>query len=159
MPQPHAKIVSSQILRPSRLGRDKTGRLPSSHLDSRVMQRHLATQGFATLLIDIARAAILMRAPSLKQDVTLAAARSQWPPKPSRVDADRARRRRLRKEPCSRSVSPWLFRACQAFILRIFSAVHWTACTDDRARCAGDPSRTHSRRAPSFGAASFRRPE
>jgi hypothetical protein len=54
------------------------------------MQRHLATQGFATLLIDIARAAILMRAPSLKQDVTLAAARSQWPPKPSRVDADRA---------------------------------------------------------------------
>ena len=47
------------------------------HLDSRVMQRHLATQGFATLLIDIARAAILMRAPSLKQDVTLAAAKSQ----------------------------------------------------------------------------------
>ena len=45
------------------------------------MQRHLATQGFATLLIDIARAAILMRAPSLKQDVTLAAARSQWLPK------------------------------------------------------------------------------
>jgi len=42
------------------------------------MQRHLATQGFATLLIDIARAAIFMRAPSLKQDVTLAAARSQW---------------------------------------------------------------------------------
>jgi hypothetical protein len=46
------------------------------------MQRHLATQGFATLLIDIARAAIFMRAPSLKQDVTLAAARSQWLPKP-----------------------------------------------------------------------------
>jgi hypothetical protein len=53
-----------------------------THLDSGVMQRHLATQGFATLLIDIARAAILMRAPSLKQDVTLAAARSQWLPKP-----------------------------------------------------------------------------
>ncbi|MFZ0267695.1 hypothetical protein [Caulobacter sp.] len=54
------------------------------HLDSGVMQRHLATQGFATLLIDIARAAILMRAPSLKQDVTLAAARSQWLPKTPR---------------------------------------------------------------------------
>jgi hypothetical protein len=46
------------------------------------MQRHLATQGFATLLIDIARAAILMCAPSLKQDVTLAAVGSQWLPKP-----------------------------------------------------------------------------
>ena len=67
---------------PSRLGGDKTGGLARSHLDSRVMQRHLATQGFATLLIDIARAAIFMRAPSLKQDVTLAAARSQWLPKP-----------------------------------------------------------------------------
>jgi hypothetical protein len=51
------------------------------------MQRHLATQGFATLLIDIARAAILMRAPSLKQDVTLAAARSQWLPNLAGGDA------------------------------------------------------------------------
>lgn len=67
---------------PSRLGGDKTGRKAPSHLDSRVTQRHLATQGFATQLIDIARAAIVMRAPSLKQDVTLAAARSQWLPKP-----------------------------------------------------------------------------
>jgi hypothetical protein len=58
-----------------------------SHLDSAVMRRHLATQGFATLLIDIARAAILMRAPSLKQDVTLAAARSQWLPNLAGGDA------------------------------------------------------------------------
>ena len=53
-------------------------RLARSHLDSRVMQRHLATQGFATLLTDIARAAVSSRAPFLEQDVTLAAARSQW---------------------------------------------------------------------------------
>jgi hypothetical protein len=63
-------------------GRNRILNTRHSHLDSRVMQRHLATQGFATLLIDIARAAIFMRAPSLKQDVTLAAARSQWLPKP-----------------------------------------------------------------------------
>jgi len=40
--------------------------------------RHLRAQGYAGLLTDIDRAASQASAPFLKQDVTLAAARSEW---------------------------------------------------------------------------------
>jgi hypothetical protein len=59
-------------------GENLTARISPNHLDFQAHQRHLATQGFATLLTDIARAAALPSAPFLEQDVTLAAARSQW---------------------------------------------------------------------------------
>jgi len=53
-------------------------RLEGERLDSEGVRRHLATSGFSALLIDIDRAALHSRAPFLKEDVTLAAARSQW---------------------------------------------------------------------------------
>jgi len=53
-------------------------RLEGERLDSEGVRRHLATSGFSALLIDIDRAAVHSRAPFLKEDVTLAAARSQW---------------------------------------------------------------------------------
>ena len=53
-------------------------RLEGDRLDSEGLHRHLATSGFSALLIDIDRAAVHSRAPFLKEDVTLAAARSQW---------------------------------------------------------------------------------
>lgn len=42
------------------------------------LARHLRPRGFAGLLTDIDRAASQSGAPFLKQDVTLAAARSEW---------------------------------------------------------------------------------
>jgi len=67
------------------------------------MQRHLATQGFATQLIDIARAAVARALLETgchprRPQVPVAAEN------PSRADADRAWRQPLRKEPSSRSV-------------------------------------------------------
>ncbi|ATQ41583.1 DNA primase [Caulobacter mirabilis] len=53
-------------------------RLDADHLDSGALARHLRDRGFAGLLTDIDRAAARAGAPFLKQDVTLAAARSQW---------------------------------------------------------------------------------
>ncbi len=53
-------------------------RLDADHLDSASLARHLRERGFAGLLTDIDRAAAMAGAPFLKQDVTLAAARSQW---------------------------------------------------------------------------------
>ncbi|WP_374472577.1 DNA primase [Phenylobacterium sp.] len=53
-------------------------RLESDHLDSHVMQRHLAACGFSALLTDIDRAAATSGAPILKDDVSLDARRSQW---------------------------------------------------------------------------------
>jgi DNA primase len=53
-------------------------RLEADHLDSGALNRHLRDRGFAGLLTDIDRAAAQAGAPFLKQDVTLATARSQW---------------------------------------------------------------------------------
>lgn len=53
-------------------------RLDADHLDSGALARHLRERGFAGLLTDIDRAAAQAGAPFLKQDVTLASARSQW---------------------------------------------------------------------------------
>jgi DNA primase len=53
-------------------------RIDADVLDSGALARHLASSGFATLLTDIDRAAAKSSAPFLKQDVTLATARSQW---------------------------------------------------------------------------------
>jgi DNA primase len=53
-------------------------RLDADNLDSASLARHLRDRGFAGLLTDIDRAAAMAGAPFLKQDVTLAAARSQW---------------------------------------------------------------------------------
>jgi DNA primase len=53
-------------------------RLESDHLDSHVMQRHLAACGFSALLTDIDRAAATSGAPILQDDVSLDARRSQW---------------------------------------------------------------------------------
>ena len=53
-------------------------RIEADVLDSGALARHLASSGFATLLTDIDRAAAKSSAPFLKQDVTLATARSQW---------------------------------------------------------------------------------
>ncbi|HEY5070584.1 MAG TPA: DNA primase [Caulobacteraceae bacterium] len=53
-------------------------RLEADRLDSEALHRHLAESGFSALLIDIDRAAVHSRAPFLREDVTLAAARSQW---------------------------------------------------------------------------------
>jgi DNA primase len=53
-------------------------RLDADHLDSGALARHLRDRGFAGLLTDIDRAAAQAGAPFLKQDVTLATARSQW---------------------------------------------------------------------------------
>ncbi|MDP1631796.1 MAG: DNA primase [Caulobacter sp.] len=53
-------------------------RLEADHLDSGALARHLRDCGFAGLLNDIDRAAAQAGAPFLKQDVTLASARSQW---------------------------------------------------------------------------------
>ncbi len=53
-------------------------RLDSEHLDSGVLQRHLASCGFSALLTDIERAAATSGAPMLKDDVSLDARRSQW---------------------------------------------------------------------------------
>ncbi|MBI5938852.1 MAG: DNA primase [Caulobacterales bacterium] len=53
-------------------------RLDADHLDSGALARHLRERGFAGLLTDIDRAAAQAGAPFLKQDVTLATARSQW---------------------------------------------------------------------------------
>ncbi len=53
-------------------------RLEADNLDSASLARHLRDRGFAGLLTDIDRAAAMAGAPFLKQDVTLAAARSQW---------------------------------------------------------------------------------
>ncbi len=53
-------------------------RLTADRLDSEALRRHLAARGFAALLIDIDRAAAHAGAPFLREDVTLAAARSQW---------------------------------------------------------------------------------
>ena len=53
-------------------------RLDADHLDSDALQRHLTQRGFSALLIDVDRAAAYAGAPFPKDDVTLAAARSQW---------------------------------------------------------------------------------
>jgi len=53
-------------------------RLEADHLDTEALARHLRAQGYAGLLTDIDRAASQSGAPFLKQDVTLAAARSEW---------------------------------------------------------------------------------
>jgi DNA primase len=53
-------------------------RLDADHLDMGALARHLRERGYAGLLTDIDRAASQSGAPFLKQDVTLAAARSQW---------------------------------------------------------------------------------
>ncbi|MGE5500510.1 MAG: DNA primase [Ignavibacteriales bacterium] len=53
-------------------------RLEADHLDTEALARHLRQRGFAGLLTDIDRAAPQAGAPFLKQDVTLAAARSSW---------------------------------------------------------------------------------
>jgi DNA primase len=53
-------------------------RLAAELLDSEALQRHLAQSGFSALLTDIDRAAAYAGAPFLTEDVTLAAARSQW---------------------------------------------------------------------------------
>ncbi len=53
-------------------------RLEAEHLDTEALRRHLAEAGFSTLLIDVDRAAAHAGAPFPKDDVTLAAARSQW---------------------------------------------------------------------------------
>jgi len=53
-------------------------RLQVDHLDSEALRRHLTDSGFSTLLIDVDRAAAHAGAPFEKDDVTLAAARSQW---------------------------------------------------------------------------------
>lgn len=53
-------------------------RLEAGHLDSMALRRHLTEIGFRSLLIDVDRAAALSGAPFETDDVTLAAARSQW---------------------------------------------------------------------------------
>lgn len=53
-------------------------RLESDRLDSDALRLHLAEAGFSSLLIDVDRAAAFAGAPFENQDVTLAAARSQW---------------------------------------------------------------------------------
>lgn len=53
-------------------------RLEADHLDTEALARHLRQRGFAGLLTDIDRAAPQAGAPFLKQDVTLADARSSW---------------------------------------------------------------------------------
>lgn len=53
-------------------------RLDADCLDTGALARHLRDSGFAGLLTDIDRAASQSGAPFLKQDVTLAAARSEW---------------------------------------------------------------------------------
>ncbi len=53
-------------------------RLDADHLDTEALARHLRERGYAGLLTDIDRAAAKSGAPFLKQDVTLAAARSEW---------------------------------------------------------------------------------
>jgi len=53
-------------------------RLDADHLDTGALARHLRDSGFAGLLTDIDRAASQSGAPFLKQDVTLATARSEW---------------------------------------------------------------------------------
>jgi DNA primase len=53
-------------------------RLESDHLDTGVLERHLASCGFSALLKDIDRAAATSGAPMLKEDVSLDARRSQW---------------------------------------------------------------------------------
>ncbi|HEX6867091.1 MAG TPA: toprim domain-containing protein, partial [Caulobacteraceae bacterium] len=53
-------------------------RLDADHLDTGALARHLRERGFAGTLTDVDRAASQSGAPFLKQDVTLADARSQW---------------------------------------------------------------------------------
>jgi len=53
-------------------------RLDAERLDSDALRRHLAEAGFSSLLIDVDRAAAFAGAPFPNDDVTLAAARSQW---------------------------------------------------------------------------------
>ena len=53
-------------------------RLDAERLDSDILRRHLAEAGLSTLLTDVDRAAAMAGAPFPKDDVTLAAARSQW---------------------------------------------------------------------------------
>jgi DNA primase len=53
-------------------------RIEADVLDSEALQRHLAGRGYSALLIDIDRAATHAGAPFENDDVTLAAARSQW---------------------------------------------------------------------------------
>jgi DNA primase len=53
-------------------------RLGAEHLDTGVLERHLASCGFSALLTDIDRAAATSGAPMLKEDVSLNARRSQW---------------------------------------------------------------------------------
>ncbi len=53
-------------------------RIDADVLDSEALRRHLAASGFSALLTDIDRAATHAGAPFLKEDVTLAVARSQW---------------------------------------------------------------------------------
>ncbi|MDQ0466136.1 DNA primase [Caulobacter ginsengisoli] len=53
-------------------------RIDADILDSGALTRHLRERGFDALLTDIDRAAANAGAPFLKQDVTLAVARSQW---------------------------------------------------------------------------------
>ncbi|MHB8530924.1 MAG: DNA primase, partial [Caulobacteraceae bacterium] len=55
-----------------------TLRLAAERLDSQALRRHLVARGFSALLIDIEQAAAHAGAPFLREDVTLAAARSQW---------------------------------------------------------------------------------
>ncbi len=53
-------------------------RQESDHLDTGVLERHLASCGFSALLKDIERAAAMSGAPIISEDVSLDARRSQW---------------------------------------------------------------------------------
>ena len=53
-------------------------RIEFNVLDSEALRRHLTESGFNALLIDVERAAAYACAPFEQNDVTLAAARSQW---------------------------------------------------------------------------------
>jgi DNA primase len=53
-------------------------RLEGGELDTEGLSRHLASRGFAALLIDVRRAATYAGAPFMEKNVNLIAARSQW---------------------------------------------------------------------------------
>lgn len=53
-------------------------RIEVERLDTEALRRHLTQSGFSALLIDVERAAANARAPFEQNDITLAAARSQW---------------------------------------------------------------------------------
>jgi len=68
------------VIEDARLRRTAATRVhpKAQSLDTEALARHLRASGFAELLTDIDRAAPQAGAPFLKQDVTLADARSSW---------------------------------------------------------------------------------